>query len=108
MAFILPVTLTILCVFGALVYLFALPVTALRKYIRPGDVVRKENAAVRKSLGEALKECRLGCGMTQELVAERLEVSRQAVSNGKMEPPIPVPRICWLCRNCTVSARRNC
>ena len=85
----IPVTLIILCVFGALVYLFALLVKALRKYIRSGDVVRKENAAVRKSLGEVLKECRLGCGMTQELVAERLEVSRQAVSkweNGTSDP----------------------
>lgn len=36
--------------------------------------------AVAKSLGEALKENRIRCQMTQELVAETLGVSRQSVS----------------------------
>ena len=42
-----------------------------------------------KTLGEALKENRLRCNMTQEFVAETLGVSRQAVSkweNGTSEP----------------------
>lgn len=78
----------LLCVCGSLVYLFILLVRALRKYLKSGET-RKETAAVRKSLGEALKEHRVHCHMTQEFVAERLGVSRQAVSkweNGTSEP----------------------
>ena len=44
---------------------------------------------VAKSLGEALKENRLRCQMTQEFVAETLGVSRQSVSkweNGTSDP----------------------
>lgn len=73
---------------GASVYLFLLLVRALRKYLKSGEV-RKETAAVRKSLGEALKEHRTRCMMTQEFVAEHLGVSRQAVSkweNGTSDP----------------------
>ena len=58
------------------------------KYLRTGEI-RKEKAATRKNLGEALKEQRLRCQMTQEFVAERLGVSRQAVSkweNGTSDP----------------------
>ena len=40
----------------------------------------EEKKAVAKSLGEALKENRIRCQMTQEFVAETLGVSRQAVS----------------------------
>ena len=42
-----------------------------------------------RSLGDALRENRLRCGMTQEAVAEALNVSRQAVSkweNGSSDP----------------------
>lgn len=67
------------CIYGSMIYLFILVVKALRKYIKSNDV-RKENAIVLKTLGEALKEHRLRCQMTQEFVAERLGVSRQAVS----------------------------
>ena len=73
---------------GPLIYLFILLIKALRKYIRSGEV-RKEKAVVRTSLGEALKEHRVRCQMTQEFVAERLGVSRQAVSkweNGTSDP----------------------
>lgn len=73
---------------GGLIYLFILLIRALRKYLRSGQV-RKEKAAVCKSLGEALKDHRLRCQMTQEFVAERLGVSRQAVSkweNGTSDP----------------------
>lgn len=44
---------------------------------------------VSRSLGEALRENRLHCGLTQEDVAEALNVSRQAVSkweNGTSDP----------------------
>lgn len=80
--------LTDLLIVGGLGYLVFLLVKALRKYLSSAEV-RKENAAVRKSLGEALKDHRLRCKMTQEFVAERLGVSRQAVSkweNGSSEP----------------------
>lgn len=39
---------------------------------------------VRKSLGEAIKQHRTGCKMTQEFVAESIGVSRQAVSKWEM------------------------
>lgn len=74
--------------FAAVVYVFILIVKALRKYLKSNEA-RKENAVVLKSLGEVLKENRLRCQMTQEFVAERLGVSRQAVSkweNGTSDP----------------------
>lgn len=77
-----------LVLIGGIIYLFILLIRALRKYLRSGEV-RREKAVVRKSLGEALKEHRLRCQMTQEFVAERLGVSRQAVSkweNGSSDP----------------------
>lgn len=75
-------------IYGGIIYLFVLLVRALRKYLKSGEV-RKEKAAVCKSLGEALKEHRIRCNMTQEFVAEQLGVSRQAVSkweNGTSDP----------------------
>lgn len=74
--------------FGASVYLFLLVVKALKKYINSKEV-REEKKVHAKSLGEALKENRLRCKMTQEFVAETLGVSRQAVSkweNGTSDP----------------------
>ena len=68
--------------------LIVLLIKALIKYLRTKEV-RTEKAMVRKSLGEVLKEHRLRCQMTQEFVAERLGVSRQAVSkweNGTSDP----------------------
>ena len=70
------------------VYLFILIVKALKKYISSKEV-REEKKAVAKSLGEALKENRIHCQMTQEFVAETLGVSRQSVSkweNGSSDP----------------------
>ena len=86
---ILPILILIeLAICAGIIYLFILLVKALRKYLKSGEV-RKENAAVRRSLGEALKEHRTRCMMTQEFVAEQLGVSRQAVSkweNGTSDP----------------------
>ena len=51
--------------------------------------MREEKKAVAKSLGEALKENRIRCQMTQEFVAETIGVSRQAVSkweSGRSDP----------------------
>lgn len=61
------------------VSLIVLVFRALLKYIKSKEV-RQEKSAVRKSLGEALKEHRTRCKMTQEFVAETIGVSRQAVS----------------------------
>lgn len=77
-----------LAVFCGIVYLFILIVKALKKYIRSKEV-REEKKKVKKSLGEALKENRMRCQMTQEFVAEALGVSRQSVSkweNGSSDP----------------------
>ena len=70
------------------IVLFVLLIKALLKYLNSGKVT-PETIAVRKSLGEALKEHRTRCKMTQEFVAEHLGVSRQAVSkweNGTSDP----------------------
>ena len=74
--------------YGAIIFLFVLVVKALLKYLHTGEI-RREKSVVRKSLGEALKEYRVRCQMTQEFVAEHLGVSRQAVSkweNGSSDP----------------------
>lgn len=64
---------------AAAVYLFWLVTRALKTYIRSKEV-RQEKKVIARPLGEALKENRLRCQMTQEFVAETLGVSRQAVS----------------------------
>jgi len=69
----------VILVHVAVIYLFVLLVRALRKYLKSSDV-RKDKVTVRKSLGEAIKENRTRCKMTQEFVAESIGVSRQAVS----------------------------
>ncbi|MBQ7800718.1 MAG: helix-turn-helix transcriptional regulator [Oscillospiraceae bacterium] len=82
------VVLINLLLLAGIIYLFVLLVKALRKYLKSGEV-RKEKAIIRRTLGEALKEHRVRCKMTQEFVAERLGVSRQAVSkweNGSSDP----------------------
>lgn len=69
-------------------YLLVLIIKALKKYIHSKDV-REEKSAMKKTLGEELKENRLRCKMTQEFVSETLGVSRQAVSkweNGIVDP----------------------
>ena len=82
-------------------------IKALLKYLHTGEI-RREKSVVRKSLGEALKENRIRCQMTQEFVAEHLGVSRQAVSkweNGTSDPP---PPICWLWPNSTALIPLTC
>lgn len=65
--------------FAAFIGLFVLIVRALLKYIKSKDV-RHEKSETREFLGEALKQHRTSCKMTQEFVAEAIGVSRQAVS----------------------------
>lgn len=77
-----------IAVSAGIVYLFILIVKALKKYFNSKEV-REEKKAVAKSLGEALKENRIRCQMTQEFVEETLGVSRQSVSkweNGSSDP----------------------
>ena len=77
-----------IAVSAGIVYLFILIAKALKKYVNSKEV-REEKKAVAKSLGEALKENRIRCQMTQEFVAETLGVSRQSVSkweNGSSDP----------------------
>ena len=77
-----------IAVSAGIVYLFILIVKALKKYVNSKEV-REKKKAVAKSLGEALKENRIRCQMTQEFVAETLGVSRQSVSkweNGSSDP----------------------
>ncbi len=74
-----------------LITLAVMLIRALWKYIHSehkGEKQEQEDA-VKKSLGEAIKENRQRCNLTQEQVAEKLSVSRQAVSkweNGTAEP----------------------
>lgn len=86
----LPVVFVIyhLAIVAVIIILVILVIRALLKYIR-SDSVRKEKEKVTRSLGEALKENRTRCKMTQEFVAESIGVSRQAVSkweNGTSDP----------------------
>ena len=69
----------IIAIFAGFIYLFVLLCRALKKYIGSKEI-REEKNNVKKALGEILKEYRVKCKMTQEFVAERLGVSRQAVS----------------------------
>ncbi len=84
-AIMIVINIIILCAFVSLITLIIL---ALLRYIKSKDI-RKEKVLVRKSLGDAIKEHRIRCKMTQEFVAETLYVSRQAVSkweNGISDP----------------------
>ena len=77
-------TVAIIFVIKLLILLYK----ALRKYLSSGPQ-RQESQILRRSLGEVLKEHRTRCSMTQEFVAESLNVSRQAVSkweNGTADP----------------------
>ena len=85
---VIPFIIFYLLMAAAVVTLVVLAIRALLKYLRT-DNSGPDAARVRKSLGEALKEHRGRCGLTQEYVAEALGVSRQAVSkweNGASEP----------------------
>lgn len=64
---------------GSSFYLILLVIRALRVYIRSQEV-RKEERALRQSLGEVLRALRVENKMTQEFVAQTVGVSRQAVS----------------------------
>ena len=78
--FVIPVILMVLCIRALWIY--------IRTHAKAQEV-KKETAAVRKTLSETLKDHRTRCKMTQEFVAESLGVSRQAVSKwetGETDP----------------------
>lgn len=78
----------ILLSWGVRIFIIVLLIKALMKYLNDKKAT-PEQEIIRRSLGEALKEYRQRCGMTQEFVAESLGVSRQAVSKwetGAAEP----------------------
>ena len=73
---------------GIRILIIVLLIRALLKYLNERKTT-PEQETIRRSLGEALKDHRQRCGMTQEYVAEALGVSRQAVSKwetGAAEP----------------------
>ena len=73
---------------AVVIYCLVLVIKALKKYLNTSSE-REEKKRVRRSLGEAIRENRIRCKMTQEFVAESLGVSRQAVSkweNGTSDP----------------------
>lgn len=72
------------------VLFMVLMILAIRWFLRQERASQDpKDVAARRSLGEVLRAHRERCKMTQELVAEKLGVSRQAVSKweqGKSEP----------------------
>lgn len=66
-------------IYGGIIYLFVLLIKALRKYLRSNSP-RNDDIHEPNSLGATLKAHRTRCQMTQEFVADQLNVSRQAVS----------------------------
>lgn len=64
---------------GITIYILYLLIKALKKYINSSEI-RNEKKEVKVSLGESIKQHRIERKMTQEFVAERIGVSRQAVS----------------------------
>ena len=64
---------------AVVIYCLVLVIKALKKYLNTSSE-REEKKRVCRSLGEAIRENRIRCKMTQEFVAESLGVSRQAVS----------------------------
>jgi len=86
MALLFPVIIVV--AWGIRILIIVLLIRALLKYLNERKTT-PEQEIIRRSLGEALKDHRQRCGMTQEYVAEALGVSRQAVSKwetGAAEP----------------------
>ena len=90
--YLIPLALLEIALVGFLIFVFVklliLVFRALRKYLNDSPQ-RQEETILRRSLGEVLKDHRTRCSMTQEFVAESLNVSRQAVSkweNGTADP----------------------
>lgn len=88
-------TMAILGAFGLVAYTSVILwigiqiIRMLLRYIRSTPEERRKEITVKRTLAEALKEHRLQRNMTQDFVAEKIGVSRQAVSkweNGSSDP----------------------
>ena len=82
------IILIFLLTWGVRIFIIVLLVKALMKYLNEKKTTPQQEI-IRRSLGEVLKDHRQQSGMTQEYVAEALNVSRQAVSKwetGAAEP----------------------
>ena len=82
------IILIFLLTWGVRIFIIVLLIKALMKYLNEKKTT-PEQEIIRRSLGEVLKDHRQQSGMTQEYVAEALNVSRQAVSKwetGAAEP----------------------
>ena len=66
-----------ICLIALFVYLFILLVLKLKKGNNKSIEACVDNE---KTMSSRIKETRIRCGLTQEYVAESLDVSRQAVS----------------------------
>ena len=77
--FVIPVVLMILCIRALWLY--------IKTHARAQEV-KKETAAVRKTLSETLKDHRTRCKMTQEFVAES---GRPSQSGRQARPTPPCP-----------------
>lgn len=89
------------------IVLVVLLIKALLKYLRTPKSETNEigNVSEKAALGEVLKQCRTEKNMTQEFVAQSLNVSRQAVSKwekGTSEPS--TSNLMALCKLYEVSA----
>lgn len=82
------IILIFLLTWGVRIFIIVLLIRALMKYLNEKKTTPQQEI-LRRSLGEVLKDHRQQSGMTQEYVAEALNVSRQAVSKwetGAAEP----------------------
>lgn len=86
---ILPINIIILILIIVFtIYLLILLIKLLKKYLKSEEIRTKKNE-IKITLGEVIKKHRLELHMTQEFIAESLNVSRQAVSkweSGKSDP----------------------
>lgn len=74
--------------FVVMIYIVMLIIKALRKYLASSE---EGTSTDKKTLGEAIKEKRIKCKMTQEFVAESVGVSVVAVSkweSDELEPSV--------------------
>lgn len=72
------------------VYLGILLVRVLRKCLHPTPAApAAPEKPLEKSLGEVIRENRIRCKMTQEFIAEALNISRQSVSKWESGASVP-------------------
>ncbi len=87
-AIVLPlIAAMIISVIGIIIFIIVMIMRKIRR--TKMNNIKEDNVITRKTLGETIKDYRVKCNMTQEFVAESIDVSRQAVSkweNGVTDP----------------------